>query len=174
MNKYKFLIVLFLIGIIFLLAYNFFFKREKEYLTKTLLPSIRVNKFFLTETYQGKKVWEIKADTAQILENEAKLKNIQVKFFLKENNFFTIVADEGKINTLSKNFTVIGKVIVTLNNKLSLKTDTLNWDSEKEEIYTNSSVEVAKDNFTITGEGLKLLPHVQEAEILHNVKIVIR
>ncbi|MDI6785632.1 MAG: LPS export ABC transporter periplasmic protein LptC [bacterium] len=174
MNKYKFLIISSIILIIFLLIYNFFLREKKEYIIKVLLPSAEINKFFLTETYKGKKVWEIKADNAKIFKNEARLKNIKIKFFLRKGDFFIILANEGKINTISKNFTISGNVSVTSNKNLELKTDTLSWDSKKKEIYTSSTVSIAQDNFTITGEGLKLLPNNQKTEILHNTKITIK
>lgn len=169
----KFLIIIALIIVIFLLAYKFLYKSKKEHIRETLSPSIGINKFLLTETYRGKKVWEIKAANAKIFKDEAKLKNIEVKFFLEEGNFFTIVANNGKINTLSKDFTIAGNVIVSSNKELNLQTDTLSWNNQKEEISTNSSVKITQNNFIITGKGLKLSPRSQKAEILHNVEIII-
>lgn len=169
----KSLIVIGLIIVIFLLAYKFLYKSKKEYIREVLSPSVRINKFLLIETCRGKKAWEIKADNAEVFKDEAKLKNIKVKFFLEGDNFFTIVANNGKINTLSKDFTVTGDVVINSDKELNLQTDTLSWNSQKEEISTNSSVKITQNNFIITGEGLKLLPRSQRAEILRNVKIII-
>jgi LPS export ABC transporter protein LptC len=172
----KRIISLFLIFLILIITFGYYlyYKEKKSYLKKVISPSIGITKFLLTETYKGKKVWEIKADKAKILKDKIQLNNIWVKFFLEDGSFFTIVADKGRIDTLSKDFKLFGNVIVASKEKLNLETEVLNWNSKDKVIFTPSLVKITQDEYIITGEGFKLFPNQRRAEILAKVKIVLK
>ncbi|MBU2600372.1 LPS export ABC transporter periplasmic protein LptC [bacterium] len=168
-----FIIIVTLLVITFFWAFIFFDKDQEKYLKKDLLPVVSINGFLLTETYKEKKIWEIKAALAQVFKEEAQLKEVKVKFFIEDGNFYTIKANQGSINLVTKNFTLLGKTVVTSSKNLNLQTDLLNWDSQKKLIYNSSPIKIIQDKITITGNGLKLWPAGEITEILGNVRVVI-
>lgn len=127
--------------------------------------------FSISGTTKGKKKWSIEGESADVLSsNVVKLKSITGKCYL-EDNIITITADEGKFNRESNSVQLSGNVITKTENGVTLKTEHLNWNVEKEYIWTDDFVEVTRDKIKITGDGASGYSTLEEVKLDKNIKI---
>ncbi|TYB30414.1 MAG: LPS export ABC transporter periplasmic protein LptC [Candidatus Mcinerneyibacterium aminivorans] len=110
-------------------------------------------------TKQGRLEWKMQVKTLTQKEEEVKkVHGEDVKLFLydsEEKLMVEVVSEEGTANLTTNNVVLNGNVrLVNKQNKTKLYTDILNYNSEKEQIYTESTVKIVKENSEINGKGM--------------------
>ena len=110
-------------------------------------------------TKQGRIEWKMNVKT--LTQKEEQVKKVygnNIKLYLydeNENLIMEIESDSGTANLTSNNVFLEGNVELTnKRNKTKLYTDVLNYDSEKERIYTDSEVKIIKGESVIHGKGM--------------------
>ncbi len=74
----------------------------------------------------------------------------------KEGVMTTLVADSAYYNFEQDIYKVMGHVVVVnLEKKQKLETELLNWDRNKEEIYTDKDVKITDEYQVINGKGMR-------------------
>lgn len=132
------------------------------------IPRIILEKFSLTETRQGEKVWVLQALHARVFNELIHVDSIRVRFFNKAGEEFSLMqAPGGVLNTRTHNVLVGDSVEVITNDSVRLYTDSLFWMNDSELIITNRPVTIIKaDSTIIRGTGLRADPYLEKIEIL--------
>jgi LPS export ABC transporter protein LptC len=132
------------------------------------LPRIVLEKFCLTETKKGEKLWTLDAEHARVYDEIIKVDSVKIRFYDKEQIEFSVLYSPGGIlNTKTHNVLVGDSVVVCTNDSTKLFTDSLFWQNDSELILTNRDVKIVKkDSTVIEGKGLRADPYLERIEII--------
>jgi len=129
--------------------------------------------FTLTQTFEGKKAWVLKAESAKSYrdENLITVYRPHVEFYSREGEIHsTLVSDSGVYYLESSDIKALGNVVVVSADSAILETDSLKWLSGDERIRTEGSVRVTKGKTVITGDGLVSDPGLDSIKIERNFR----
>jgi LPS export ABC transporter protein LptC len=140
--------------------------------TPEKIPNITIEKFSLTETKQGKKLWILDAVTANVYDNLINVDTVRINFFGEKNGAFSVLTSrQGTLNTTSHNIVVKNHVTLWTDDSSRLDTDSLFWQNDSQKILTDSYVRIVKkDSTIIEGNGLKTTPDLKKIEIIGDIK----
>lgn len=100
-----------------------------------------------------------------------KAKKVHVDFYDQEGNHTSVlVADSGMIQERKQKFEALGNVVVTTDEGIKLKTQSLRWDPEGAKIVTEDFVTITKGKDVITGYGLEADQELKHFVIKKKVK----
>jgi len=103
----------------------------------------------------GKKIWELKADSAIQFSQETILKNVRVKLFEEGKPVSESEADQITMDNLTSDLELKGKVkVISYLDGAQLTTSELKWVASEEKFFTEEKVRIKKDNLVIQGKGL--------------------
>jgi LPS export ABC transporter protein LptC len=134
----------------------------------------RVREIHINETLEGNLRWTLDADQAEVFDKEQRtvMKKVTVKVFSKDA-VWTVTADEGVLDNEKRDMSVVGNVVVTSNDGLTIKTPELFWRNKERNLHTEQPVEIKRAGTTITARGLEVRMQDQEAVLQRNVRVVI-
>ena len=148
--------------IAFFILLLIFISCEKENTQKEQVPELgQVFKkgMNIEATKQGRLEWKMNVNT--LIQKEKQVKKVygkKINLYLyneDEQLVMEIQSDKGIANLTSNNVLLEGNVELTnKRNNTKLYTDTLNYDSDKEKIYTDSEVKIVKNESIIHGKGM--------------------
>jgi LPS export ABC transporter protein LptC len=157
-NIFLFAVIILLISLI-LIA----FIRHKIILKNTKAPlppenteaTLSIKKFHHTATKKGDKQWFLEADSAQFFseENMARLTDISVTFYLKDDQNIFLRANKGQLNTKTNDMTISGNVVVTMPQYI-LKTENLNYHHQSHIVNINSPVKITGSSMALTADTM--------------------
>jgi LPS export ABC transporter protein LptC/lipopolysaccharide transport protein LptA len=119
----------------------------------------------------GKKSWEVNGAKADIGSDEIKITDVDANFYGKENA--NLKSDKGVLNKTNGDVKLQDNVVITADRGTQMKTDSLNWNRNKDLMTTEDKVRIDDEQGTITGKGLKAQPNLKKAQLNENVKAVI-
>ena len=127
--------------------------------------------FSLSGTEEGKKKWDLEGESADILSSELiELSNIKGKTYNKDN-VITLTADSGTFDRNSNDVKLKSNVVAVTDDGARLTTDTLNWNAQKEEVWTEDIVNVDRDNVKVKGTGITGHPSLEQVKFEQDVTI---
>lgn len=147
-------------------------EEEKEVATESEeAASIEATEIKYTESEGGKTLWEIQAEEAKFFKDKAKteFKNINVIFYYKEDYELVLSGDRGNLNNETKNIVIRDNVKINVEDNYTLTTDSLNYNSKKHEINTESPIAVSGPDVSFHGNGLTFDLSSEELFINSNV-----
>lgn len=151
-------------------------KSEKPRISdKKSFPDQAIENFTLTHTNQGEKEWELEADRAEIYKREGRtiVQKLKIKFYDQGKITSILTAREGELRSPSGDMEVRGDVVVTSEKEgITLKTESLKWDTQRKKIVTDDFVRQEKGDTIITGQGLESDPELEKIVIKKNVKVI--
>jgi len=157
-NLFLYAAIIFLISLILAV-----FIRHKILLKNTKAPlppdttdaTLSINKFNHIATKNGEKQWFLEADSASFFaeKNMARLSDISVTFYFKDDENILLRADEGVLNTKTNDMTISGNIVATMP-EYTLKTENLNYHHHSHIIYINSPVEISGSSVTLKGDTM--------------------
>src|SRR3989338_3124744 len=111
------ILVIFLVAAVFAVG-TFLYINNKIHkgLSGTLVKSskadIRIEKARYVETRDGRKEWELEADSAQYFkdDNLTVFENVRVIFYSKNGENYTLIGREGRFRNDSKDMDIVGNV----------------------------------------------------------------
>lgn len=117
--------------------------------------TLSVGKIQQTATREGKKEWELEADSAHYISdlNQMVLKDLRVTFFLKDNSEVTLVAEQGILKTDTNDIEVSGNVMVN-DNEYRLLTEKLNYAHKRRVLYSNLPVTISGASTQIVADSI--------------------
>lgn len=155
------------------------FIRHKMLLKNTVPPlppdnteaTISIKKFHHTATKNGDKQWFLEADSAHFFaeKNMARLKDISVTFYLKDDQNIFLSANEGQLNTKTNDMTISGNVVVTMT-QYTLKTENLNYHHHSHIIKINTPVEITGSSITLSADTMSYKMETSILKCIGNVK----
>ncbi len=133
---------------------------------------LRLKDVFLTEDKGGAKVWELKAEWAQMYHenNKTLLEDIRVKVFVEGRKPVHITGETGELDNESKDIRIRGNVEVVSEDGYTLRTEELRWRNEQREIVTKRPVWIAGKTFRLIGNGLRVKVDEQRFWLENKVK----
>ncbi len=136
------------------------------------VPSITIERFQLTETKQGRRLWVLDAVTANVFSNLIQVDTVTIHFYNEQPTAYSVLnARQGTLNTTTRNIIVRDHVTMVTDDSSRLSTDSLFWWNDSQRIITDSYVRIIKpDSTLIEGNGLKTTPDLKKIEIIGTVK----
>ncbi|MDP8234481.1 MAG: LPS export ABC transporter periplasmic protein LptC [Candidatus Saelkia tenebricola] len=145
-----------------------------------ILVSFSLNSFATEESLKSfiltgydednKKKWEMKGDNANISNQDVFLTTVQAKVY-EDNQVIDIEADKGYINKSSRNVSLKENVVLKDSKGAVLYTEMLNWDQEKDIVWTDVFLKLVKDENEIVGTGAKIDTQFRKAVIQKDVQL---
>lgn len=137
---------------------------------------IRIEKARYVETKDGKKEWELEADSAQYFKSDNLIifDNVKVTFYSKGGMSYTIKGKQGRLRNDTKDIDISGAVTAASADGYQLKTDTLQYREAVKQISTRDKVVFTGPNMKIEGEGFLADMVTERASVLANVRTVLK
>lgn len=137
-----------------------------------------IDQFSFMQSKAGAVQWHVQAQRASMTEAEhqAVLEDVQVTLYGQKGWELKLSGDEGTIDTVRKNFTLIrrnGTIPVQLQNGYTIYTNHLNWVEDRREVTTEDPVTIIGQGMEITGRGLVGKLDSEEFKILDDVHVEI-
>ena len=117
----------------------------------------------------GQKSWEVKGETADVMENSINITNVDANQFGKQK--MNLKSKEGTIDKVSGDIHLQNDVVVTSETGSQLKTDTLDWQKAKDLVTTDDKVVITDKMFEATGQGLTAHPNLKTAQMDKDVTV---
>lgn len=118
---------------------------------------------------RGKKNWELSGKSADVFEQNVKLKDIVGKLYSEEE--VTITAEQGNFDKSKGNVQLQDNVIITTEKGAKLTTDSLSWDRNNQVIYTKDQVNIQRDNIIAEALGAFGQPDLKKVNLEKEVKV---
>jgi len=119
----------------------------------------------------GKKAWDVKGDTANIVGSEIILSNVDANAYGDKK--MNLVAESGVINQDSGNMHLEKDVIITSEDGSQLLTDSLDWSRNEDLVTTEDDVLITDEKVTISGKGITARPGLKTAQIREDVTALV-
>jgi LPS export ABC transporter protein LptC len=135
---------------------------------------IQVQDFAFIQTQDDYNEWEIKAQQAEVFEDQAQavLQELQVQFKLPEGLEMSFHGKQGKLDTRNHDFEIFSDdhdIEVTFNNGYKIATRSLKWANQEQRILTSDPVQIQGPGLKINGQGLEAYLDSQELKVLSDV-----
>ena len=164
MKKIKFLIIsLIVLAIlavikIFITNYGGHWNQAEIIDSVTSKADVTIKNIHYIKTNRGVKEWEITAGSGQYFKSKdmGTLKDIMVKIFLKDAKPLTLIGNEGKVITNTRDIEIWGNVVVSSDNRYQFYTQSLKYSSKKREIYTPDKIEFTGYGMELSGVGMTI------------------
>lgn len=144
------------------------FKKERD------LQS-RLTGIYMIEEDQGKKLWELWADNAQVYGDgdNILLEKIKALLYLENGRKVRIRGEKGKINGKTKNMELAGQVIIVNSEGTSILADYLKWFAQEREIRSSYPVTIRGGGMEIKGKSMVTYVDRETLVLRKDVKAVI-
>ena len=135
-----------------------------------------IDQFSFMQSKGGAVQWHVQAQRARMseAEHQATLEDVLVTLYGQKGWELKLSGDEGTIDTVQKNFTLVrrtGTIPVHLQNGYTIYTNHLHWVEERREVNTADPVTIIGQGMEITGRGLVGKLDSEEFKILHDVHV---
>lgn len=120
----------------------------------------------------GKKTWEVKGETADVLEDSVKLKNIDADLYGKEK--VNLKAQTGDLNKSSGDMHLEKDVVATTETGSKLTTNSLDWNRTSNMVTTKDPVKIEQQNMVTTGTGAQANTDLKKAQLKEEVQVEIQ
>jgi LPS export ABC transporter protein LptC len=126
------------------------------------------------ETKGDKKEWELRAKSGQHFRQDdyTTLQDLTVTFYAEEGRIVTLKGDEGSMKG-RKEIEVRGNVVITSSDGYRVTTDSLRYEEEKRQIFTEDPIILEGKGLQVKGVGAVVDLTTQKLRILRNVQTVI-
>ncbi len=178
-TKLVILLSIVLIGGVVLAAVWFNLQVKKGAEGKEQVPKVatgdtkmQLEKVRFVEDKEGRKTWELEAQSVQQYEDQnlLVLKDVKVTVYTKEGRSFVISGNEAKFYQNSKNAELKGNVVVTSNDGYRLRTQSVSYNHQERKVTTFDRVEIDGDQIQVQGKGLMVDMEARMFKILGQVK----
>ena len=119
----------------------------------------------------GKKAWDVKGDTANVLGTAISLTNIVANAYGDQQ--MNLTAKTGTIDQASGNMHLERDVVITTQKGSQLTTDSLDWQREKDVVSTKDPVKIKDPKLTATGTGAVAHPNLKTAQMNEDITVTV-
>lgn len=186
LNKVRFLLLAGIIGAVAMTAFFLISTSHTEKKMPVSAPAqkaddteVSIRNFDMEESEEGTISWKIKADLAEKMKDDSRIKlhNLELVLFTKEGKKVIVTGDEGLMDSEKKEMTVTKKegepTRVLFENGYLLTTTTLHWSDADKVARTDDPVTLEGKGVRLTGVGMRAKLDTQKVEVKSNVKAVI-
>jgi len=119
-----------------------------------------------TQNKDGRLQWELTAAGAQqALDGPAKLQQVKITYFSANGKTTVVTGDAGTYDTATNSAQLLGNVLVSSSDGMSLSTDSLQWDQKTELLSGSGEVRISRDQSVVRGRGFELSPEDESLKI---------
>lgn len=121
---------------------------------------------------KGKKNWDIAGQSANIVTDKVKLKNVVTNLYGEGENI-TLTADKGDFNKTDGNVRLEENVLITTTSGAKMTTDSLNLDRKNQVVSTEDAVNIERENMIAQALGATGSPNLRKVNLEKNVQVQI-
>lgn len=138
------------------------------------VPRAQLTGVHLVESQQGRKLWEVTADKAEVFDGqsvtrlEKVLNPVQVTLYSPEGSL-TTWSDRVTIHMETKDVTLEGQVRAVSEGGTTLTTEALTWSSASRRLSTDRRVRIVRDGMVSAGVGLEAETTLARIRILRGI-----
>ena len=130
----------------------------------------KIVSFNLTNyTEKGGKKWELRGETANIMEEIIYLTSISANTY--DEPSIKLISDDGTYNKKTRVVFLTNNVVVTTSDGMTLNTDSIEWDGATDVIFTPDIVKVKRSDVVATGLGAKAFPQMKKVRLEEDVVV---
>jgi len=161
----------------FLFAFSFALDaapRKAELKPQEAEPDQQMNDFSLQGLSQGgKKAWEVRGKSADILTDIVKLTSVNADVYGEEENI-NLVGDKGTYDKSTGKIHLQDNVVITTSGGGKLTTNYLDWDRESKRVSTEDVVNIQRQNIKAVAKGLEGDPDLKKVSLKDDVTVEIQ
>lgn len=132
-------------------------------------PAQEVSGFSLTQYEDGgAKKWELNGKSAEVEDEKVRIKEISAVAF-GENTILKLKAREGDFKRKENIVHLENNVVVKTTDGTRLTTDSLYWDAETRNVFTDDFVNIKKADFDVNGIGAQVDLEAKTAELKKDI-----
>ncbi len=120
-------------------------------------------------TDDGKKAWDVKGDTADVLNSSIKLHNVDANSYGEQK--MNVKAKTGIVDKASGDMHLEKDVVITTERGTQLTTDALDWQRNKDLVTTDDKVVITDESMIATGTGATAHPNLKQAQLNEDVTV---
>jgi len=162
-NKLKIVIVVGIVGILISLTALFIHSRQVLENPQRLIEALpddanlSIADIRHTATRNGKTEWVLDADSARYVDarKSVLLRNLDMTFFLEDQRKVQLKADNGVLQTESRDVRVSGNVVINQDSN-RLSTESLLYQHNRRRLVTDRPVEITSDSYRLTADSMSL------------------
>ncbi len=128
----------------------------------------------MIETREGKKLWEVRADRAEVHEQQGYsvlsrvTHPIQIILYSQQGEL-TCTADHVTVDLQTKDVTLEGRVHARSDQGTELQTEKLRWIAASRVLLTDQPVTLTRGSLSSRGRGMEAETTLERARILKNI-----
>lgn len=115
----------------------------------------------------GNKSWDLKGDKADIIGNQVAVTNVDANSYGDQD--MNLTARHGTINKITGDVTLQQDVVITSERGSVMKTDTLDWQRQKDLVSTTDPVTITDKSMRVQGIGMEAHPSLKDATLKSDV-----
>jgi LPS export ABC transporter protein LptC/lipopolysaccharide transport protein LptA len=115
----------------------------------------------------GQKSWDIKGDKADVQGDQVAVTNVNANSYGDQD--LNLTAKKGKIDKATGNVNLEQDVVMTSDTGATLKTDTLQWQRNKDLVQTDDKVSIEDATMNVKGTGMEAHPSLKDAKLKSDV-----
>ena len=136
---------------------------------------VKITKFHLVETKDGKTLWEVWGDRGEIFEKGEFAKVVKVSnpvtvVLYSDQGKLTTRSNSAKVNMKTKDIRLEGNVTATSEQGNSLRTESLDWSAKDRRVSTRLPVTLVRGGLTSWGVGMEADTDLERAVFLSRVR----
>jgi len=134
-------------------------------------PDQQINDFSLSGYGEkAQKTWDLSAKTADIFDNNVKLKEIVGNLY-EEKEDIKLTADKGDFDKQEGRVHLEQNVIVATSSGAKLTTDSLDWDRKNQIVSTKDTVNIERGNMITVAQGATGEPNLNKITLDKDVTV---
>lgn len=114
--------------------------------------------------------WEVKGKEAVVQDNFVFIDSIEAKYFSKEDTI-SVRSEKAQLNKDNMNILLKDNVHIENKSGMTMKTDSLNWEKDKNKLATDDQVKVENKNMQVVAKGLTANTDFKKVDFEKDVKV---
>ncbi|PWB77767.1 MAG: LPS export ABC transporter periplasmic protein LptC [Candidatus Methylomirabilota bacterium] len=136
---------------------------------------VKITKFHLVETKDGKTVWEVWGDRGEVFDKEGiakvmKVSNPVTVMLYSDQGKLTARSESATVNMRTKDIRLDRNVTAISEQGNSLQTQSLSWSAKDRRVFTRLPVTLIKGGLTSSGVGMEAETDLERVRFLSRVR----
>lgn len=142
-------------------------------------PDVTLQRIHMIETRSGSRLWEVRADRAEVHEREGYTilsrvqRPVEVRLYSSQDTL-TCTASRATVDLHTKDIRLEGEVVARSAQGTELKTEALNWIAASRRLQTDQPVMVSRGGLVSRGRGLEAETGLERVRIFQNITSQVR
>lgn len=128
----------------------------------------------ITEEKDGKRLWELSAETIEIDTNtkNMKFKNSKGIFYQENGGKIEIIAPETVVDSKTKEVVMAGKVQAMASDGTAFTAQTIRWSGQEQRFYGSGDVLLTQDDTVMAGDHIESDGNMSKIKVYGHASIV--